>query len=283
MSGRLILGRDIAKKIVEARASGKQIEQYIYSTANGDIEDFLAIEHCSAYFTSNPARTEFCAVQSVLEGKPIIIAADVEFHESDEAVELFLNSDEENVSILSKKRWITARRDDGTIVSIEEGQKISISDTDGIIFEHEIDIEPSKIRYVYETLIEAYTQAQKKYGIYNAWKNLQETDFFKSNATKLKKSINTTVFIGFQKLVQFSLAVSSLDVFVNVHKSSCVAMAKLVSSTIRFDDSGLQIISDKSNYGVGRRRRRSRQGRAAPPRSRADRRGAPPDARTARG
>ena len=81
VSGRLILGRDIAKKIVEARASGKQIEQYIYSTANGDIEDFLAIEHCSAYFTSNPARTEFCAVQSVLEGKPTIIAADVEFHE----------------------------------------------------------------------------------------------------------------------------------------------------------------------------------------------------------
>lgn len=251
VSGRLIIGRDVAMSLISKRNSGEHTGEYIYSTASGDVEDFLPIEHCAAFFTSNPARTEFCAVQSVLEGKPTIIATKIEYHESKEIIELPLNANGKDSKIKTRKRWITSLRDDGTVLSIEEGRKISISGADGVIFQEEAGIGHSKINRVYRILTEAYEQAQGKYGIYQAWDRIQETESFSENACELKDSINSAEFKGFQKVVQFALSVSSLEILANVHKPSCVAMAKLASSVIIFDDSGLQIRSSKNLYGVG--------------------------------
>lgn len=70
VNGILVLGKDVANAIATNKLNKQDTPSYVYSAPGGDVSDFSAIQTCSAYFTSNPARTEFCAVQSVLEGSP---------------------------------------------------------------------------------------------------------------------------------------------------------------------------------------------------------------------
>ena len=197
VNGILVLGKDVANAIATNKLNKQDTPSYVYSTPGGDVSDFSAIQTCSAYFTSNPARTEFCAVQSVLEGKPTIIDIPVTYHEEDEdrIIEL-VTSTGITQEVKTKHRWISYTQPDGKTTTVTEGIPISVSGETGEIFLKQLQIDESPIDYIYETLTECYLEAARDEEDPYPWNSLQETRTFSRNRTKLqrKRSIMNILF-----------------------------------------------------------------------------------------
>lgn len=252
VNGILVLGKDVANAIATNKLNKQDTPSYVYSTPGGDVSDFSAIQTCSAYFTSNPARTEFCAVQSVLEGKPTIIDVPVTYHEEDEdrIIEI-VTSTGITQKVKTKHRWISYTQPDGKTTTVTEGTPISASGETGEIFLKQLYIDESPIDYIYDTLTECYLEAARDEEDPYPWNSLQETRTFSRNRTKLQQAINSSTFIGFQKVLQHAISISAPSILCNVHRPACIAKAKLVSSVITFDNEGLKIASNKEKYGIG--------------------------------
>jgi len=251
VTGILVLSKEVAKAI-SASNDENGSTGYIYSVPEGDIDDFQAIKHSIAFFTSNKGKTTFSPVQSVSEGKPTIISVPVEYHESDEDVELtILRSDGKSWATTTKKRWITLEAANGSHLTIAEGSPISLACGEGKVFAGNRPLRRSDIDDVYMLLAQAYAEAEKEFGPEHAWDRISDTDYFGDIAVRLAKLTNNDLFAGFQKLRDFAVERAPLDVLVNVHNTSCVVKAKLLASTVWMAGDKCEIVDNDVSYGVG--------------------------------
>ena len=251
VTGPLVLSRDVAKAI-NNNNDVHGSTRYIYSVAEGDIDDFQAIKHSSAFFTNNKGKTTFSPVQSVSEGKPTIISVPVEYYESEEDVELvFQRSDGISWTVQTKKRWISLETTDGNQLIIAEGNPLSLACGEGKVFSGKRPLRGSDIEDVYTLLARAYDEAEQEFGPELAWNSISETKFFHSIAPKLTKLTNSDLFAGFQKLRDFAAKRTPLNVLVNVHNTSCVVKAKLLASTVWMTETQCNIADNGLSYGVG--------------------------------
>lgn len=251
-SGYLVLHRSTVQRIFEGGRSTSDNPEYIYSVAEGDIDDFVAIKGAAGFFTSHPGKTTFSPVQSVSEGKPTVIGANIEYHENEELIELrFPSKTGEPRVVETKKRWISTIDVDGHEVRIYEGDMVAMSGSRGLIFAGARLVAPSKIDNLYNLLTEAYLMAEKEFGPTYAWDRITETDFFMSRHEEIQEIVGSDEFSGFQSLINFCQAQSPLRVFVNVHKTACVVRARLLASTLTCGQSGLSIKCNEAALGVG--------------------------------
>ncbi|MCC2098831.1 MAG: hypothetical protein KDJ29_18210, partial [Hyphomicrobiales bacterium] len=218
----------------------------------GDIDDFAAIKGAAGFFTSHPGKTTFSPVQSVSEGKPTVIGANIEYHENDEPVELdFLLQTGESLTVKTRRRWISTVDVDGREVRISEGEKVAMSGSRGLVFAGARLVTPSRIDNLYNVLTEAYLEAEKEFGAASAWDSIAETKFFALRQEEIREIVQSEEFSGFQSLINFCHAQSPLRVYVNVHKTACVVRARLLASALAFDQSGLSIRCNEAALGVG--------------------------------
>ncbi len=251
VSGHLVLDKDVAAALRQDVAEKGNVT-YIYSVAEGDIDDFSAIGAAAAFFTNNPGKTTFSPVQSVSEGVPTVIDVALDYHESDEPVELtFTTHTGQKVTVATRKRWICGRTVDGEAVTIAEGDMISMSGELGRLFAGRRNTVVSPIDDLYRILSDAYLEAEATNGSVRAWDTLSQTTTYLTNKRYLEEILRSELFSGFQKLRDYALDNTPLKVLVNVHNTSCVVKTRLLSATLSAQDDGIGIDVGESRYGVG--------------------------------
>ncbi len=251
VTGCLVLSKEVAGAISQNN-DDDGVTEYVYSVAEGDIDDFQAIKLSVAFFTNNKGKTTFSPVQSVSEGKPTIISIPVEYHESDEIVELTMErTNGATWKLHTKKRWITLELNDGKTVDIAEGSPLSLSCGESRIFPGIRPLRRSDINDVYNLLSRAYAEAETEFGPEKAWDRISDTEYFAGIADQLSALTNNDTFAGFQKLRNFAIERTPLNVLVNVHNTSCVVKARLLASTVWVLGGKCEIANDGLPYGVG--------------------------------
>ncbi|WP_372026790.1 pyruvate, phosphate dikinase [Tistrella mobilis] len=251
-SGYLVLHRSTAQQISEGAGDSSDAPDYIYSVAEGDIDDFAAIKGAAGFFTNHPGKTTFSPVQSVSEGKSTIIAANIDYHESDEPVDLHFQTKSGGSRIVrTRKRWISTVDIDGREARVYEGDMVAMSGSRGLVFAGARVVAPSRIDTLYNLLTDAYLAAETEFGPASAWERLSDTAFFAAHREEIQEIVASDEFRGFQSLIGFCHAQSPLRVYVNVHKTACVVRARLLASTLTFDGTGLSIDCNEAALGVG--------------------------------
>ncbi len=251
VSGHLVLDKEVAAAI-RRTVPEKGGVRYVYSVAEGDIDDFGAIGGAAAFFTSNAGKTTFSPVQSVSEGVPTVISVPVEYHESDEPVELtFETQTGEHINVITRKRWISARSDRDEVITIGEGDLISMSGALGRLFVGRRKIVMSSIDDLYRILSDAYLEAEATYGTRKAWQRIAQTQAYIANRDYLGRILSSDLFVGFQKLRDYAQDNTPLRVMVNAHNTSCAVKARLLAARLAMSRDGIRIEVDETKYGVG--------------------------------
>lgn len=251
-SGSLVLSREVADFFLDSSADDPAHTLYIYSVQEGDIGDFSAIKGSQAFFTSNPARTGFSAVQSVLEGKPTLIGVNISYHSSDENVVLNIPLGKGMVlSKETKRRWLVFKSSDSEDVVVNEGDQIYFSGNEGKIYSGSRDLRKSVIQEIYDTLLDGYYVAERERGAAQAWRELCHGSCLYNVSGRLCGLLNNEAFIGFQKLLDFSRKLSEVSVYSNVHDVRSAVMTRLIGSCLSFGSNGLRIDAKEEDYGIG--------------------------------
>ena len=252
VAGPLILDKKVAAELVAQVDAAGTSQPYVYSLAEGDIEDFNAIKKAAAFVTSHPGKTTFSPVQSVLDGIPTIIGASIEYHASDEpaVIELKIGVDRKAI-VKTTKRWVTATDRNGNSTVIAEGDLVSVSGQTGDIFKGSREVAQSTIEQLFRLLSAAYDEAEVEFGPEEAWQRLAETAFYRDNRETILTILHSPVWKGFQAALKYARAESPFDVLVNVHNTSCVVKARLLASDIQEIDGKLSITANPDDHGVG--------------------------------
>ncbi|PZD96766.1 hypothetical protein DNH61_06100 [Paenibacillus sambharensis] len=247
VSGQLVLDRDLGELLLaEADRRGTSVP-IIYSRENGNLEDFHVLKASRGFFTSQKGRTTFCPVQASCEGVPTLIAVGCEYRRSD---------------VLQPR---TFRFEDGSELTVErpmhslvfpgaelqEGDRVSMSGSSGLIFKGELEARPSDIFSLYDLLAECYLESLDTHGPAAAKHQLTSTAIYQNNRGFLTTVASSHEFQGFQLLKNKAREIAALKVFSTAHAAKTMALTKLFASDIAVVDGHIHIDFKESEYGLG--------------------------------
>ncbi|MFJ2952720.1 putative PEP-binding protein [Streptomyces sp. NPDC087226] len=204
---------------------------YVYAVYDGTAEDFPAIRKCAGFLTPNPAPSAFAAVQAVSDNRPTVIAVPGEIvaDTSVPAADLVLTGPNGFTLNLPDQthRVLRLRDQDGVVVSVTEGQAVSLDATDGAVYDVPSRTEPTPVGTLNRLLT----------GIGEG----EDVHLDGEQAARIRALLDEPAVRGFEMVKQAARDRAPLHVYTTAHTPEGVAAARIPHTRIDETETGIRV------------------------------------------
>ncbi|RRN68033.1 hypothetical protein EI200_20995 [Peribacillus simplex] len=247
VSGQLVLDRKLGELLLQEAQSRNTTINLIYSLTTGDLEDFYVLTSSNGFFTNQKARTTFCPVQASCEGIPTLVDVNCQYQFKIEPKMLtYTFNDGSKFYIEQPLREVIFEKD-----TVNEGDFISLNANKGLIFKGNLSANPSTIIKVYQILSKAFLESLEIYGPANAEQNIIHSSTYQHNKQFLIETIESSEFVGFQKLLRAAYEVSELKVLSTAHTARTMTLTRMYGSDISLVNGDICLKGYSERYGLG--------------------------------